>query len=47
MAANIKATKEITYSWEGKDKKGKNQGRAGQFGIAADVRLVPGAGKRM
>ncbi len=23
MAANIKATKEITYSWEGKDKKGK------------------------
>jgi len=24
MAANIKATKEITYAWEGKDKKGKN-----------------------
>lgn len=23
MAANIKATKEVTYSWEGKDKKGK------------------------
>ena len=23
MAANIKATKEITYAWEGKDKKGK------------------------
>ena len=24
MAANIKATKEVTYSWEGKDKKGKS-----------------------
>jgi type IV pilus assembly protein PilC len=24
MAANIKATKEVTYAWEGKDKKGKN-----------------------
>ncbi|MDP3088251.1 MAG: type II secretion system F family protein [Methylotenera sp.] len=24
MAANIKATKEIIYTWEGKDKKGKN-----------------------
>ncbi len=23
MAANVKATKEVTYSWEGKDKKGK------------------------
>lgn len=23
MAANAKATKELTYSWEGKDKKGK------------------------
>ncbi|MDP1765698.1 MAG: type II secretion system F family protein [Methylotenera sp.] len=24
MAANVKATKEVTYSWEGKDKKGKS-----------------------
>ena len=24
MAANIKATKEVTYSWEGKDKKGRS-----------------------
>lgn len=24
MAANIKATKEVTYSWEGKDRKGKS-----------------------
>jgi type IV pilus assembly protein PilC len=24
MAANIKATKEVTYAWEGKDKKGKS-----------------------
>src|SRR4051812_42421320 len=23
MAANVKATKEVTYAWEGKDRKGK------------------------